>query len=81
MNERQRIVDQLTESLKESTNHRKIIKISITKFLEALSNGQIPVNTISDFEKLVKLNILLKEEEIKDLTHLSNINTSLRRVR
>lgn len=79
--EKQKIVDQLCDSLKENSNHRKIIKMSIGRFLDALQKGEIEIKSISDFEKLIKLDLILKEEEIKNLTQISNMSSTLKRVK
>lgn len=51
--------------LDENENNLKIIKASINRFLKELSDGNIRVDNVGDFEKLVKLDTHLKEQDIK----------------
>lgn len=51
--------------LEENENNLKIIKASINRFLKELSDGNIKVDNVADFEKLVKLDTHLKEQDIK----------------
>lgn len=56
-NQKQKIEDYI----QENENNLKIIKASINKFLKGLSEGNIRIDNVSDFEKLVKLDTHLKE--------------------
>ena len=51
--------------IKENENNLKIIKASINKFLKGLSEGNIKIDNVADFEKLVKLDTHLKEQDMK----------------
>ena len=55
----------INDFLQENENNLKIIKASINKFLKELSEGNIKVDSVSEFEKLVKLDTHLKEQDIK----------------
>lgn len=55
----------LEEYIKENDNNLKIIKASINKFLKELSEGNIRIDNVADFEKLVKLDTHLKEQDMK----------------
>ncbi|KAI3350134.1 hypothetical protein FDB55_03375 [Clostridium botulinum] len=55
----------LEDYLKENENNLKIIKASINKFLKELSEGNIKIDDVADFEKLVKLDTHLKEQDMK----------------
>ena len=60
-NQKQKIQDYI----QENDNNLKIIKASINKFLKGLSEGNIKVDNVADFEKLVKLDTHLKEQDMK----------------
>lgn len=60
-NQKQKIEDYI----KENENNLKIIKASINKFLKGLSEGNIKIDNVADFEKLVKLDTHLKEQDMK----------------
>ena len=60
-NHKQKIEDYI----QENDNNLKIIKASINKFLKGLSEGNIKVDNVADFEKLVKLDTHLKEQDMK----------------
>ena len=60
-NQKQKIEDYI----KENENNLKIIKASINKFLKVLSEGNIKIDNVADFEKLVKLDTHLKEQDMK----------------
>lgn len=60
-NQKQKIEDYI----QENENNLKIIKASINKFLKGLSEGNIRIDNVSDFEKLVKLDTHLKEQDMK----------------
>lgn len=60
-NQKQKIEDYI----QENDNNLKIIKASINKFLKGLSEGNIKVDNVADFEKLVKLDTHLKEQDMK----------------
>ena len=60
-NQKQKIEDYI----QENENNLKIIKASINKFLKALSEGNIKIDNVADFEKLVKLDTHLKEQDMK----------------
>lgn len=60
-NQKQKIEDYI----QENENNLKIIKASINKFLKGLSEGNIKIDNVSDFEKLVKLDTHLKEQDMK----------------
>ncbi len=60
-NQKQKIEDYI----QENDNNLKIIKASINKFLKGLSEGNIRIDNVSDFEKLVKLDTHLKEQDMK----------------
>lgn len=60
-NQKQKIEDYI----QENENNLKIIKASINKFLKGLSEGNIKVDNVADFEKLVKLDTHLKEQDMK----------------
>lgn len=51
--------------VQENENNQKIIKASVNKFLKELSEGNIKIDNVGDFEKLVKLDTHLKDQEIK----------------
>lgn len=55
----------ISNYLQECDNNLKIIKVSVNKFLKELSEGNIKIDSVSEFEKLVKLDIALKEESRK----------------
>ena len=55
----------INDFLQENENNLKIIKASINKFLKELSEGNIKIDSVSEFEKLVKLDTHLKEQDIK----------------
>lgn len=55
----------INDFLQENENNLKIIKASINKFLKELSEGNIKVDSVTEFEKLVKLDTHLKEQDIK----------------
>lgn len=55
----------VNEFLQENENNLKIIKASINKFLKELSEGNIQIDNVADFEKLVKLDTHLKEQDMK----------------
>lgn len=55
----------INDFLQENENNLKIIKASINKFLKELPEGNIKVDSVSEFEKLVKLDTHLKEQDIK----------------
>lgn len=55
----------INDFLQENENNLKIIKDSINKFLKELSEGNIKVDSVTEFEKLVKLDTHLKEQDIK----------------
>src|SRR5450756_686431 len=46
----------------EKANYRKIIKASLMDFTMALRDGNVKIRTIADFERLVKLDLLLMGE-------------------
>ena len=60
-NQKQKIEDYI----KENENNLKIIKASINKILKGLSEGNIKIDNVADFEKLVKLDTHLKEQDMK----------------
>ncbi len=60
-NQKQKIEDYI----QENENNLKIIKASINKFLKGLSEGNIKIDNVADFEKLVKLDTHLKEQDMK----------------
>lgn len=60
-NRKQKIEDYI----QENENNLKIIKASINKFLKGLSEGNIKIDNVADFEKLVKLDTHLKEQDMK----------------
>ena len=60
-NQKQKIEDYI----KENENNLRIIKASINKFLKGLSEGNIKIDNVADFEKLVKLDTHLKEQDMK----------------
>ena len=60
-NQKQKIEDYI----KENENNLKNIKASINKFLKGLSEGNIKIDNVADFEKLVKLDTHLKEQDMK----------------
>ena len=55
----------INDFLQENENNLKIIKASINKFLKELSEGNIKIDSVTEFEKLVKLDTHLKEQDIK----------------
>lgn len=55
----------IEDYIQENDNNLKIIKASINKFLKGLSEGNIRIDNVSDFEKLVKLDTHLKEQDMK----------------
>lgn len=55
----------INDFLQENENNLKIIKASINKFLKELSEGNIKIDSVGEFEKLVKLDTHLKEQDIK----------------
>lgn len=55
----------ITDFLQENENNLKIIKASINKFLKELSDGNIKIDSVAEFEKLVKLDTHLKEQDMK----------------
>lgn len=55
----------IEDYIQENENNLKIIKASINKFLKGLSEGNIRIDNVSDFEKLVKLDTHLKEQDMK----------------
>lgn len=55
----------VNDFLQENENNLKIIKASINKFLKELSEGNIRIDNVGDFEKLVKLDTHLKEQDMK----------------
>lgn len=57
--------EKIEDYIKENENNLKIIKASINKFLKGLSEGNIKIDNIADFEKLVKLDTHLKEQDMK----------------
>ena len=57
--------EKIEDYIKENENNLKIIKASINKFLKGLSEGNIKIDNVSDFEKLVKLDTHLKEQDMK----------------
>ena len=65
-NQKQKIEDYI----QENANNLKIIKASINKFLKGLSEGNIKVDNVADFEKLVKLDTHLKEQDMKYRNYL-----------
>lgn len=65
-NQKQKIEDYI----QENDNNLKIIKASINKFLKGLSEGNIKVDNVADFEKLVKLDTHLKEQDMKYRNYL-----------
>ena len=60
-NQKQNIEDYI----QENDNNLKIIKVSINRFLKGLSEGNIKVDNVADFEKLVKLDTHLKDQDMK----------------
>ena len=60
-NQKQKIEDYI----QENENNLKNIKASINKFLKGLSEGNIKIDNVADFEKLVKLDTHLKEQDMK----------------
>ena len=57
--------EKIEDYIKENENNLKIIKASIKKFLKGLSEGNIKIDNVADFEKLVKLDTHLKEQDMK----------------
>ena len=57
--------EKIEDYIKENENNLKIIKASINKFLKGLSEGNIKIDNVADFEKLVKLDTHLKEQDMK----------------
>lgn len=55
----------INDFLQENENNLKIIKASINKFLKELSEGNIKIDSVNEFEKLVKLDTHLKEQDMK----------------
>lgn len=64
-----------TTILDEKAKYRKIIQASIGSFVRDLQDGKVRVKSISDFEKLVKLDLLLMGEA-DSIQRVEN-NTSL----
>lgn len=57
--------EKIEDYIKENENNLRIIKASINKFLKGLSEGNIKIDNVADFEKLVKLDTHLKEQDMK----------------
>ncbi len=57
--------EKIEDYIKDNENNLKIIKASINKFLKGLSEGNIKIDNVADFEKLVKLDTHLKEQDMK----------------
>ena len=57
--------EKIEDYIKENENNLKIIKASINKFLKGLSEGNIKIDNVAEFEKLVKLDTHLKEQDMK----------------
>lgn len=57
--------EKIEDYIQENENNLKIIKASINKFLKGLSEGNIKIDNVADFEKLVKLDTHLKEQDMK----------------
>lgn len=51
-----------TTIVNEKAKYRKIIQASIGRFVQDLQEGKVKIRTISDFEKIVKLDLLLMGE-------------------
>ncbi len=57
--------EKIEDYIQENENNLKIIKASINKFLKGLSEGNIKIDNVADFEKLVKLDTHLKEQDME----------------
>lgn len=52
----------------EKANYRKIIKAAIGDFVKRMAAGDVTVNSVSDLERLVKLDLLLMGEATENNT-------------
>ena len=52
----------------EKANYRKIIKAAIGDFVRRMASGDVTVNSVSDLERLVKLDLLLMGEATENNT-------------
>ena len=61
---------------KKSSEYQTVIKAGIARFIDNLKNGKIEVDSISDFEKLIKLDAYLDEYAENSLKILAEEDTA-----
>jgi hypothetical protein len=66
----------MTTVVNEKANYRKIIRAAVGDFVARLKEGQVKIETVAEFEKLVKLDLLLMGEntEKTEVTGAVNVN-------
>jgi transposase len=60
----------------EKANYRKIIKAQISNYVKRLSTNEIKIESVADFERLVKLDLLLMGEGTENVHHSGEVNTT-----
>lgn len=65
--------------LEDQKNYRKIIQASVSRYVDNLKNNRIDINSVKDFERLVKLDIAFMDrlnkgtaDELGQLMQVSN---------
>lgn len=56
-----------TTVVNEKANYRKIIKAAIADFVRRIQSGQVAVESVTDLERLVKLDLLLMGETTSEV--------------
>lgn len=59
----------------EKANYRKIIKAQIGEYVKKIQEGKVKIESISDFEKMVKLDLLLMGEGTENVVHSGEVKT------
>lgn len=60
----QNVSEELAKALEVAElkeQYRMVVQISIKKWITNLQNNSIPLNTVEDFQKLIELNLKLRE--------------------
>lgn len=50
--------------LESKAQYRKIVKVSIAKWVKDFQDGQIEIKTVDDLKKLIEIDIELQKDEL-----------------